>query len=185
MKFRPSPSRLSLFVSICAFALAGAADPAYNQVAARNPPAAKRPLTVADAIQTTRLMSPPPTWIESKEGTLTPVGRGDVSVSPNGKRYAAILVRGDLTRNGNWLELITGRLDSFDSAGRVEKAARFFTSSLGTPYDAGSSNLTFSHFNPIAWLPDNERVAFYFSDGKSPIQVVTVNVRTHRIEPLT
>ena len=145
---------------------------------------AKRPLTVADAIQTTRLMSVPPDWLESADGELRPVGQGDVTGAPDGKSWAAMLVRGDLQRNGNWLSLISGRLDSLDSAARVETVARLFTKSLGNARGAGSSYLTFAHFNPLLWL-DRERVAFYFSDGEKPIQVVAVNVRTRRLERLT
>lgn len=130
-------------------------------------------------------MTPPPAWVESKDKRLTPLAQGDVFVSPDGKRWAVFLVRGDLRRNGNWLELVAGTLGELESASRYQVVARLFTRSLGNLQDSGSSYLTFSHFNPLVWLPDNERVAFFFGDGLRPIQVLAANVRTHRLERLT
>jgi dipeptidyl aminopeptidase/acylaminoacyl peptidase len=134
----------------------------------------KRPMTVAAAIETTRIV--PPKHQASSKGT-------DVLVSPDGSRWVAMLVRGDLGRNGNWIELISGRLDRPGDSPAVTRVARLFTASLGTVGFYGRETwLTF--MNPLVWL-DNERVAFLFSDGREPIQVYSVNVRTHRVTRMT
>src|SRR5690349_13840403 len=82
--------------------------------------AAKQPLTVARALQTTRIM----TNMETV-GAANPDGA--VSLSPSGKRYVLRLVRGDVARNGVWMEILTGRMDALDSV-KPRSVARLFTS---------------------------------------------------------
>ena len=170
----------STAAAVSLFAVLHSARPAPGQQA----PAGRRALTVADAIETTRLMTPPNTWIKSSDGKLTPLSSGDVVVSPSGRRWVAMLIRGDLKKNGNWLELIGGSLESLEAAATVETVARLFTTSLGDPHGAGASQLTLSHFNPIRWI-DDDTVAFFFSEGTRPVQAVTADMRTGDVRPLT
>ena len=146
--------------------------------------APKRPLTVADAIQTTRVMGSPSIWMRSAGGEFRSTPGDDVFVSPDGKRYAAILIRGDIPRNGNWFEVIAGGLNSLEAATHIETVARLFTTSLGSADGSDATKLTFAHFNPVRWL-DGDRLAFFFSDGSAPIQLVAVNVRTRQVQHLT
>jgi len=148
--------------------------------------AAKRPLTVADAIETTRLMVSNESSValgNSRWGTASQDG---IYVSPDGTRYVAMLIRGDLARDGNWMELITGRTDSLAAAAKVSTVARFFTTSLSaTETRAGAPMLTMPGRNPPVWLDDSERVVFYWQDDKGIVQLVCANVRTHEIQYLT
>ena len=66
-------------------------------------PTGKRELTPADALATVRVI----------ENHLTIGERVDSGViSPDGKRYLLRLVHGDVERNGVWMDLLTGSLDS-------------------------------------------------------------------------
>lgn len=145
---------------------------------------AKRPLTVADAIETTRVLGTPSTWTMSADGEFRNVPGPPAVVSPDGKRYAVVTVRGDLSRNGNWLEVWSAGLGSLDPAARLEPVARLFTTSLGSASGTDTTSLTLAHFNPVRWL-DGERLAFFFSDGTEPKQAVAVDVRTGKLERLT
>ena len=70
-------------------------------------PAAKPPLTVTDAIETTRFMTTP--------RALDPRSSG-VVISPDGKRYVVMLIRGDVKRNGNRVEFLAGSVETFEKA---------------------------------------------------------------------
>lgn len=125
----------------------------------------KGPMTVAAGIETSRLISVDARW-----------GDGDVSsqnifVSPNGERYAAIIVRGDVARDGVWMDLVSGGLNSL-AATSMRRVASFFTRDLGpTP-------LTFRYDFRFRWLADGARVAFLADEGQGQSQVVVVNVVT-------
>ena len=138
----------------------------------------KRPLTVADAIETARILSNP-------DAVRPENPDGAVSISPDGSRYVARLIRGDIKKNGVWAELITGRLDSLAGAARYETVARLFTSGLGT----GDSNFgPFQDTEPYAarirWL-DNDRVTFLWSNESGARQLVLVRLSARQVEFLT
>lgn len=146
------------------------AEPATSAPSSRSSP---RPLTVADGIETTRI---------KPDFTNHQVAH----ISPDGKHYVVALVKGDLKRNGLWLELISGSLDSIDAASKYNTIARLFTEGKGSMY-GHSDQLTWNYFNPIVWLRDNERVALLWGDGTAqhPIQAIAVNTRTHKVDRLT
>jgi dienelactone hydrolase len=142
---------------------------------------AKQPLTVADAIETTRFM-------QSARGAEADPRSDGVFVSPDRHRYAVMLIRGDLKRAegaGNWVEILVGRLDSLDGA-KPRLVARLFTQSWGTSDPVfGVPAVTWPRQNPLVWLPDNERVAFFWPDDKDVVQVAAVNVSTGELAYLT
>lgn len=94
-----------------------------------------RPLTVVDAIETTRLM--------------LDRDRNSVFVSPDGQRYVVMLITGDVAQDGVWVVLMTGWLDSRGFA-RPVSVARLFTRGLGGGYQRryGSEQLTAPGQNP-------------------------------------
>lgn len=140
-------------------------------------PAAKPPLTVSDAIQTTRFMS-------DRRG---PDPRTDgVMLSPDGKRYVVMLVRGDLSRGGNWVEFLAGGVENFEQASQPpRRIAQLFLSSLGESDPVlGVPALTWPRRNPPRWLPDKQRIAFNWpQDGV--VQVATLHVDTGEFQFLT
>src|SRR3546814_20023262 len=71
-------------------------------------------LTIQDAFETTRLM------VADAKGT-------SISVSPDGKRYAAMLIRGDINRDGVEVEIVSGELSSIQAA-KQHTAAKLFRS---------------------------------------------------------
>lgn len=129
-----------------------------------------RALTVRDAIETTRAMA-------DRNGNA-------VFVSPNEKRYAIMLITGDVDRDGVWAEIRVGRLDSLEGA-RPEVITRLFTRGLGGGFrrQGGSELLTRSRQNAPRWL-DDERIAFLWEDGETTRQVVAVSV-TGQLTQLT
>jgi Prolyl oligopeptidase family len=128
----------------------------------------KRPMTAADVIQSTIVIGP-------------------VTPSLDGHRFVVALMRGDLERNGNWLEIASGTTSSLDAASKTKIVAQLFTSSKRDPGDDGRSSpfFNFARSDALVWLNDNERVAFLWNDGETPTQVTTVNVRTGAVESLT
>jgi dipeptidyl aminopeptidase/acylaminoacyl peptidase len=124
--------------------------------------ATRRPLTVADAIEATR--------------ALHTYGSDPVLISPDGKKYLIILQRGDLARNGSWVELLSGSTASIEAASHPIVVARLFSTST-----AQTNEL----IKYVRWLGDNERVAFLWDSGQGPPQVVEVDVKTHAVRNLT
>jgi dipeptidyl aminopeptidase/acylaminoacyl peptidase len=121
--------------------------------------AAKEPLTVAASINSRRLM-----LIES---------------SPDDNRFVAMLVRGDLAANRNWLEIYSGEKTSLAVACRARLIARLATSSLT---DLGPPFLTVN--NRITWV-DNQNIAFLWLDERSRQQVLKLNIATGKSQWLT
>ncbi len=169
-------------VLLACLAVAAAADQTGN---GGEVPVIKRPLTVADAVGTTRAFS---TYINpsmSSDGVFK-VQRRHVFVSPDGTRYAAVLVRGDLKRGGNWFELIVGSLESVEKATQYQKVASLFLlSKVRGPYDDRTAYVTYSHWNRVRWSPDSRRIMFLYSPDETPAQVFAVDVQTRRVEQVT
>lgn len=120
------------------------------------------PLTVEQGIALRRILR-------------SPLDReGPIKLSPNGKRYVFVLTHGDLEHNGNWLEFMSGTLDSLSSA-EPQMVGRLFTAS--------------SAVNPLLdrglrWLSDSETVAFLWDDGKNPVSAVTLNLRSRKLHSI-
>ena len=111
---------------------------------------------------------------------------GVVSLSPDGEHYVMRVVRGDVKRNGVWMELLVGDTASLASASRLRPAAKLFSTGLGPPFMSylGSQLDTANYASPLRWL-DNEHVAFLWSDPRELRQVVSVNILTRQICWLT
>lgn len=124
-----------------------------------------QPLTVARALESTRAMTD---WQSQP-----------VFISPDGRRYVLMLIRGDIARDGVAVSLIAGRTDSLASAVRSEPVARLFTRAW-----ASSASLTLPGSNFPVWL-DNERIALFWEDENAVKQVVSVNVATRETRYLT
>ncbi len=126
---------------------------------------AKHPLTIADTIEAARAV---------------PLNmQGDrILLSPDGKRYLVVLIRGDIVRDGCWLEFISGGTESLDAATRFDTVARLFTN--GKPTGKAQRII-----RGVRWLDDNESVGFLWDDGVIPPHLVTVNIRTHQVKTLT
>ncbi|WP_082112858.1 alpha/beta hydrolase family protein [Pseudoxanthomonas suwonensis] len=126
----------------------------------------KQSLTVRDSIVTTRFM------VADRNGT-------SVAVSPDGSRYVAMLIRGDIERDGVEVEVVTGELASLDVA-TPQPVVSLFTRGLGR----AASALLMPTVNFPAWV-DNERIAFLWEDERGIRQVVMVNVKTKQWNYLT
>jgi len=137
----------------------------------------KEPLTVARALETVRIVGNP--------GAASPVNPdGVLSVSPDGQRYLVRLVRGDVQRNGVWMEMLTGKLDSFDGARSPKPVARLFTTGLGAGIGSFGADMDVSDYSELRWL-DNDRVVFLWSDERSVRQLMSVDLDTGKVERLT
>jgi len=144
--------------------------------------AEKRPLTVADAIETTRFVAEPQFGRHGNRGHKEPQ-RG-VFVSPDGKYYAVLLVRGDVERNGLWLEVVSGRLDSLETAARPITVGKLFATILGSDHDLNRTMVAFPSANPVTWI-DNESLGFLWNDSRNVTQAYVANLRTRTVQPLT
>jgi hypothetical protein len=137
----------------------------------------RRPLTAAAAIETARVM-------KNEESVSDANPHGAVSISPDGRRYVARIVRGDVLRDGVWMEVIAGSLNSLDAASPVT-VSRLFTSGRGSGVNDIGSNLdTLDAASPVRWL-DNQYVAFLFSDAAGVRQVVGIDLDRSETKFLT
>jgi Tol biopolymer transport system component len=121
----------------------------------------KRPFTVADSIEATQV--------------LYDRAIGPALVSPDEKGYLVVLQRGDVGRNGSWVELLFGSLASLKSAGRATTVSGLFTRSTAAVRDLVQN---------VRWLNDNRHVVFLWDDGQERPRIVSVDVRTHRMQTL-
>lgn len=128
----------------------------------------KRELTPADAMATVRVI----------ENQLALGERVDSGVtSPDGKRYLLRLIHGDAKRNGVWMDLLSGSLDSLESASHPKPCAHLFTTGLGSTQSASSADDDPGPTNLIHWINDTQ-VAFLWSDANAIRQVMSLDVTT-------
>src|ERR1700683_3789502 len=124
-----------------------------------NAQAKQKMLTVKDTIETSQV--------------IRPYGTDPVLVSPDGKKYLVVLERGDIARNGAWVELLSGTTDSLAAAREGRVVARLFSSSTASADDL---------IKNVQWLGDDEHVTFLWDDGRLPARVVSVDVRSGKME---
>ena len=97
-----------------------------------------------------------------------------IRLSPNGKRYLVVLARGDLARNGTWVELVCGGTGSLSGAAGATVARLFTQSRQGTA----------SLIKDVRWLKDSERLTFLWNDGREPARIMELNVSTRQVRTL-
>jgi hypothetical protein len=136
---------------------------------------AKRELTPRDAIATVRIM----------ENQLALGERVDSGViSPDGKRYLLRLIHGDVEHNSVAMDLMTGRLDSLDSAAHPKLCVRLFTTGLGSLASDFSAEADVVPSNLIYWRNDTQ-VNFLWSDANAIRQVMSLDVATCKVHLVT
>ena len=136
----------------------------------------KRELTPADAIATVRVMQNqvrPGSAIDDADAT-----------SPDGKRYLIRLSYGDPKRNGTWVDLVTGRLDSLASASRPITCAHLFTTGLGSTQAIDTADFDPHPSNLVRWL-NNHEVALLWTDDHRLRQILSVDLDTCKPRFLT
>lgn len=136
--------------------------------------AAPEPLTPEAAIQTARFM-------DSRSKLEYSARPQPVSVSPDKRWYVARIIRGDVARNGVWLEIIAGRVNG-DSVIRPAVVARLFSTGLGGAGGFGGPARATNDFeNPIRWT-SGSRFTMLWPDSQGTNQVVEVDLTTGRID---
>jgi dipeptidyl aminopeptidase/acylaminoacyl peptidase len=147
----------------------------FSSIASPINEAGKRELTPADAIATVRVM----------RNQLYPGQRvSDAGTSPDGQRYLIRLAYGDVERNGVWMDLLTGPLDSLDAAAHPRRCAHLLTTGLGSPTSGQSADADPTPANFIRWL-DDTHVAFLWSDSHAHRQVMSVDLKSCKHSFLT
>ena len=166
--------RMSLAVRGCVLAVAGSLGLGASCWATNT---TRVPLTPEVAVATVRLM------YNSGESSSINTD-GSVSISPDGSRYVARLVRGDIERNGVWVEFLTGDLKTLRGATSAKVAARLFTSGKGSNWLFGADHDTSDQTNAIRWL-NNDQIAVLNSDDRGIRQVVRIDLRGGAAKYLT
>jgi hypothetical protein len=136
--------------------------------------APKRELTPADAVTTVRVIG----------NQLTPGDPvNESSTSPDGRRYVIRTAYGDVRRNGVWVDLWTGRLDSLETAARPVRCAHLMTTGLGS-LGGHAAEVNASPGNLFHWLNAHE-LAFLWSDAHEIRQALAVDLLTCKTRFLT
>jgi len=144
-------------------------------VAASSVPSIQRELTPADAVETVRVM---------ENDDLTGRRNDGGTISPDGRRYLIRLANGDVKRNGVWLDLFTGRLDSLDTASHPIRCAHLFTTGFGSSNTLRSADADADPSNIIHWISPTQ-VAFLWSDPRARRQVMSLDLNSCRHRFLT
>jgi dipeptidyl aminopeptidase/acylaminoacyl peptidase len=136
--------------------------------------AAPMAIEVSDAIQTTFVVP---------EKSIAAADRpSPVSISPDGRRFALRLARGDIARNGISLDVLTGTLDSLDAAAGLTKAASLFTHGWGS--ETSPYHPALNSFARPVWV--NDRTIAFQWDGEGDIlQFVAVDLEARQTRWLT
>ncbi|MFC4312345.1 hypothetical protein ACFPN2_24900 [Steroidobacter flavus] len=119
------------------------------------------PITVREATETARIM-------ELRDGN-------PVSVSPDGQRFALMVVRGDVAKDGVWLEILSGDMSSIATRGSATLKARLFSRGFGDPENLLKTYLTLPRGNALLW-EDARHALFFWPDADNIVQVFRVNV---------
>jgi hypothetical protein len=137
--------------------------------------AKKRELTPEDAIATVRVT----------ENHLTSGERIDSGItSPDGRRFLLRLVHGDVKRNGVWMDLFSGTLNSLEAAAHPRPCAHLFTTGLGSTKAVLSGEADSDSTNLVHWINDSQ-VAFLWSNSNAVRQVMSVDVISCKTRFLT
>ena len=137
-------------------------------VATSSVPIIQRELTPADSVATVRVMENNP---------LSNGSSGGGAISPDGRRYLIRLAHGDVKRNGVWLDLLTGRLDSLDTASHPIRCAHLFTTGFGSSHSPRSADDDADPANIVSWISPTQ-VAFLWSDSQTRRQVISVDLKS-------
>src|SRR4029077_5493064 len=118
--------------------------PSHTQAATA---AEKRELTPADAVSTVRV-------IENKLALGERVDSG--VTSPDGKRYLLRLIHGDVERNGVWMDLLTGSLESLESARKPSPCSHVLPPGRVFGKGPASADADADPANLIHWINDTQ-----------------------------
>jgi dipeptidyl aminopeptidase/acylaminoacyl peptidase len=118
-----------------------------------------KPFTVKDSIETTHV--------------VRDYGADPVLTSPDSRRFLVVLERGDVERNGSWVEFLSGSAESVRAARRLRIVARLFSTSTASDV-----------IKSVRWLNDCEHIAFLWDNGREPAGVRLLDVRTGRVTTL-
>ena len=119
----------------------------------------KKPFTVKDSIETTQVVRE---W-----------GADPVLMSPDSRRFLVVVQRGDVARNGIWVEFFLGSTTSIDAARHARIVTRLFSTSTASDV-----------IQSVRWLGDSEHVAFLWDSGREPAGVRLLDLRTDNIRRL-
>lgn len=133
--------------------------------------ASTRQVTVRDAIESRRIF-----------GADVP-GEKFPLLSPNGRRLVIATLRGDLSANGNWLEIWTSEANSLRAVADLTLAARFFSKSLVRSTNPLRFPASFGD-SPLRWL-DDDRIALSWENDAGDMQIVEVDLRSRQTKWLT
>jgi len=129
----------------------------------------KAPVTVADGIGMTRIGGPlNATWYYGIGPTT-----GFASFSPDGRRFAIVISKGNLATNANDYSILLFRTtDAFQSP--IPRKLVTFSSSSN---EEGLSDLK--------WLQDNDTIFFLGSRGSKPTQLYSIQCRSGKLKKIT
>src|SRR5712692_9923264 len=132
---------------------------ATEQIAFEPQNESKRPVTVADAIEMTKIAGSP--------------ARPIAQFAPNGKKFVLVVTKGNIKRNSNEYSLLLwSTSDLSDSA--APKTILTMSSTSNRP---GIQELT--------WMDDNDTVAFLGENPGELQQLYTFNIKTRLLRRIT
>jgi dipeptidyl aminopeptidase/acylaminoacyl peptidase len=123
----------------------------------------KRHVTVEDAIRMTRLAAPDYMLNGGRAGYF----------SPDGKRFAVVLISGNLQDNTNQFSLLLYSTADLLSSPKPDTLLRM------------SSSSNRDAITKLRWSADNETLIFLGENPNEPAQIYAFNIRTRQLKKLT
>lgn len=127
--------------------------------------APKRPVTVRDAIEMTRIAGTPYAAVRPSDGFAVP--------SPDQKHFAIVLSRGNTKANTNEYSLL------------VFAAADLFARALPQILVVFSSSSNLAGISDLKWSEDSGWIFFLGAQGREPTQLYSINCSSKKLMKLT
>ena len=147
-------------LTLCGAAVLLIAPSARSQIAPVSRRPKPRPLTVSDCIEARTLVSS--------------YGENPVRLSPRGDKYLVVVRRGDLTRDGEWYDLLVGGTDSLGAASKLDRVAHLFTTSTAE-----------QPLKQVQWLSDGRHILFLWAPAGDLAQIFEADTASHQMRSLT
>jgi dienelactone hydrolase len=135
--------------------------------------ASDKPLTIEAGIEAVRPLTA--LSVRYPDGSAVSTGRGGFSYSPDGKSYVLLTIRGDLSKDGVWLDAYTGETSTLARAKRIRRVAHLFCKCGGDLYSYGAASLPLGWYNQAAWR-DNGTFTLLWADSNDRAQVYSISL---------
>jgi dipeptidyl aminopeptidase/acylaminoacyl peptidase len=115
---------------------------------------------------------------------MAPRGSDPILISPNGKKFAVLLVKGDVSHNQVVLAILSGVVAGTQQDARPRVMAKFVTSGLGDLRNPWKTSITLDNYSRAAW-EGNDHLLIFWPDKHGIIQLFRASTSARKIEQIS